>query len=86
MPKEMEIKEQYLVSVYDLLTQETMYTLVPSNREFSCLMDGINPERYMILTITPLTNVIAFKELIKKLLNDNKPDNLNFGNDIEGNK
>lgn len=72
--------EQYLVSIYEIETALTTYILVPNNKAFSRLLSNLDSNIYIIMTITPLGNVINYNDFMKKLLAKSKPDNLEFGN------
>lgn len=74
-----ELQEQYLVGIADGTRNEIIYTLVPSNREFACLLDTLNPDMFVVMTVTPLANIVDFKELMARLTKSNKPNGLNFG-------
>lgn len=71
--------EQYLVSIYEVDTQETHYILIPNNRDFAILLGNLDSNKYIILTVTPLSNFIDFDEFLSKIMKKNKPDNLHFG-------
>jgi len=86
MKESEELKEQYLVSIADASRNEILYTLVPSNREFACLLDTINPNIHVIMSVSPIANVIDFKELMSRLIKSNKPKGLNFGEEENGNR
>lgn len=76
-----ELKEQYLVGIADGTRNEIVYTLVPSNREFALLLDTINPELFVIMTVSPLANIEDFKELMTRVVKTNKPNGLHFGDE-----
>ena len=77
--------EQYLVSIYEVSTSTTSYVLVPSNKAFSRLLSNLDSNAYIVMTITPLGNVVNYNDFMKKLVAKNKPPDLNFG-DLEGNR
>ena len=78
-----DLQEQYLVAIADGTKSEIIYTLVPSNREFACLLDTLNSETHIVMAVTPLANIIDFKELMARFIKVNKPNGLNFGDNEE---
>jgi hypothetical protein len=71
--------ESYLVTLADASKNKIINIIVPNNREFSCLMDSINPELQVVMGVTPIANLIDFKEYMSDLRKSNKPNGLNFG-------
>jgi len=71
--------EQYLITVYEMSTQSSNYILIPNNKAFSRLLSNLDSNLYLIMSVTPLGNVINYNEFIKKITIKNKPDNLEFG-------
>jgi hypothetical protein len=71
--------ESYLVTIADASKNKIINMIVPNNREFSCLMDTINPELHVVMGVTPIANFIDFKEYMSDLVKLNRPNGLNFG-------
>jgi hypothetical protein len=73
-------QEQYLVAIYEILTEVTYYLLISNNKDFAILMGNLNSDKYIVLVVTPLTNVIEFDGFLSKIIKENKSGDMNFGN------
>lgn len=76
-----DIKEQYLIALYEIMTGVSTYIVVPSNNDFALLLGHLNPEEYVVLSVTPLGRVIDFDEFLTHIRKKNKPKGLNFGSE-----
>ena len=78
-----QVAEHYVVGIYEIATQITNYTVVPSNRDFAILMGNLNPNKYIVLVVTPLTNVVEFDDMLHIIRQNNRPDDMNYGKEEE---
>ena len=77
--KPKDIDEQYLLVINDFEINDAFYLLIPGRIEFAELLNSLPKDRYSIVQIHLLSNVKNYKEFIKELREESKPDGLSFG-------
>ena len=79
----LENNEGYILGIYDSVEQYVFYVVAKSRKELARLYDRLGTERYMVLGIQLLTVVKDYKTLLKALNDNQKPDDMEFGDNRE---
>lgn len=66
----------YLVSIFDQVTQETIWVLVHSKSDLNLLLSR-SPEHHHSMTSENLGSTVSVKDYLRQFTND---ENLNYGN------
>lgn len=76
--------EEYILTLINVVTQDTRIVKVRDRLELSKVIEGLVNSDYSILDLAVIRNTITGEEFVKELIEENKPDDLNFGVDLGG--
>ena len=73
------METQFSVVLYDnFLFNKTVVLIVPSNKDLAVLV-GLLTDRYKIMQINPIENLLDFESFMEDLKNEKKPKKLEYG-------
>jgi hypothetical protein len=72
--------EQYLIGIWEVANSKAFYVLAPSRKALGELLLNLPTDRYMMVGLQLLSDMQEYNEVLKKLKDQIKSDDLNFGN------
>lgn len=75
--------ESYLLGTYDQEKQEVFYVIAKNRQDLGKLLLNMSNDRFLMLGIQLLGNVEDYNTLLKNLIKNQKPDDMEFGDNKE---
>lgn len=75
--------EAYLIGIFDVEESKLVYIMSKTRKEFGRLLMQLSTKRYTVVGVQMLQNVEEYGNFLKALGEQNKPNDLEFGDDKE---
>ena len=83
MENRFDNQEEYILTLINVLTEEVRVVKAKDRLEFSKVMEGLVRSQYSIVDVCVIRNTITGGEFIKELIEESRPDDMEFGVDFE---
>ena len=71
--------ENYIIGVMDIPNSRLFFVLSTGRRKFAKLLESLPTDKYMVIGVQMLQNVEEYADIMKRLMEENKPEDLEFG-------